>query len=453
MKRIKFYYITVLFLIFISCENELEIEPAQSVSFEAALSSEENILNILNGAYNEAGQNTTFGGRSQIIADLLGSTNEVVWTGTFLEPRQIFTKSIQVSNSFVANNWANSYEVINQTNLVIDHLDLVTSSLDTKNSVEGQAKFLRALSYFDLIRLFALPYESGQTNSQLGVPLRLIGITDFGVDLSMARNTVEEVYGQIISDLNDAYNLLPETNSFFADKYSAQALLAKVYMQQGNYVAARDAANNVIEFSGHSITNTFAEAFNNDNDSDEDLFDFQVTDQDGSNDLIIFYASQENGGRQGDISIASPYLNLFDDPTNDVRASFLYVSPDNGLDLTSKYTNQFGNVPIIRLADIHLIRAEANFREGTSVGMDPLTEVNNVRARSNANPLGVLTLDIILNERKLELGFEGHLIHDLKRFHKFVGSLPYNDNTLVLPIPQDEMDTNSLIVQNPGYGG
>ena len=453
MKNIKFYYIIVALFLIISCEKELEIEPAQSVSFEVALSSEENILNILNGAYAEAGQNTTFGGRSQVIADLLGSNNEVVWTGTFLEPRQIFTKSIQVSNSFVADNWANSYEVINETNLILDHLYLITSSEDTKTSVEGQAKFLRAISYFDLIRLFALPYEPGQTNSQAGVPLRLTGITDFGADLSIARSTVEEVYNQIINDLVSAYNLLPESNSFYADKYSAKAMLAKAYMQQGNYSDARDAAHDVIENSGNSLAGSYAEAFNNDSDSVEDVFDFQVTDQDGSNDLITFYASQDNGGRQGDIAIASPYLALFDDPDNDVRASFLYVSPDNGLDLTSKYTNQFGNIPVIRLADIRLIRAEANFREGTSLGMDALTEVNAVRARSNASPLSTLTLDLILNERKLELGFEGQLIHDLKRFKKPVGSLPYNDNGLVLPIPQDEMDTNSLMEQNPGYGG
>jgi starch-binding outer membrane protein, SusD/RagB family len=102
---------------------------------------------------------------------------------------------------------------------------------------------------------------------------------------------------------------------------------------------------------------------------------------------------------------------------------------------------------------MHLIRAESNFRLGTSVGMDPLVEMNTLRARSNASSLGALNLDLILNERQLELGFEGHLIHDLRRTHRNVGSLPYNHNSLVLPIPQAEMDTNILMEQNPGYGG
>ena len=145
------------------------------------------------------------------------------------------------------------------------------------------------------------------------------------------------------------------------------------------------------------------------------------------------------------------YFELFGDDLNDARYSFNYVSSDNGGTLTSKFTNQYGNVPVLRMAEMHLIRAESNFRLSSSKGMIPLSEINTLRARSNAKPLSDLSIDIIFNERQLELAFEGHLIHDHKRLDKNVGSLQSDDPKLLLPIPQSEMDSNSEMVQNPGY--
>lgn len=446
-----YLYIFILSLIFASCESELDLEPAQSISVGEALSNEGNIANILIGTYDEAGQVATFGGRSQIISDLLGADDQVSWNGTFIDPRQFINKTILIDNGFVEGHWNNSYEVINQANLVIDNLGVVESSVEEKNRLEGEAKFLRALTYFDLVKSYGLPYEAGTTNSQPGVPLRLTGITDYSIDLDIERSTVEAVYAQIESDLTDAAALLPATNSFFADQYAAKALLARVHFQKGEYANARDFADDVLKNSGHSLASTFAEAFNNDTDGDEDIFTFQVTSQTGGNSLITFYASEGNGGRGGDISINQEYLDLFDDPTNDVRASFNYSSPTTGGTLTSKYTNQFGNVPILRIGEMHLIRAESNFRENTNVGLSPLVEINALRARSSAEPLQTLTLDEFFEERQRELAFEGHLLFDHKRAGRPVGSISSDSNVLVLPIPQSELDTNDLIVQNPGY--
>lgn len=449
--KIRNIFILLSLLAIISCEDRLEIEPAQSISVGAALSSEASIERILVGAYDEAGQNDSYGGQLQVISELIGNTNQVSWQGTFLSPRQIITKSILVTNGFVEDLWRNGYEVINQSNLVIDNVGIITSDTDKKNRVEGEARFLRALTYFDLVRHFGAPYVAGQTNSQAGVPLRLTGITDYSADLSVARNTVEEVYTQIINDLTLAITLLPASNSYFADAAAAEALLARVYLQQGNYTGARDAANNVLTSSGHSLASTFADAFNRDSDGDEDIFAFQVTSQTGENDLVLYYAHEALGGRGGDIAITTDYTALFDSPGVDVRASFSYVSDQNGLDLTSKFTNQFGNIPIIRLAEMHLIRAECNQRLGTTVGMTPLAEINTLRARSSAPALGSVDLDAILNERQLELAFEGFLIHDYKRTQRTVDGLAYDDGKLVLPIPQDEMDTNPLMEQNSAY--
>jgi len=450
----KIYILLFVGLMAWSCEDRLEIEPDQSISLEAALSSEANIKGILVGAYDEANQGASYGGQLYVISDLIGNDNQVSWNGTFAQPREFFVQGVLVDNLWVDNAWANGYEVINQANLVIDNIASITSSTAEAERVEGEAKFLRALTYFDLVRHFGPTYVAGATNSQLGVPLRITGITDYSVDLSMSRSTVEEVYSQVVSDLISAMGLLPADNDYFADAAAAEALLARVYLQMGNYSGARDAAHSVITTSGHTMAATFAGAFNNDADDVEDIFAFQVTSQTGTNSLVTFYAHEALGGRGGDISVTTDYIALFDAPTLDERALFTYVSDQSGDDLTSKYTNQFGNVPVIRLAEMHLIRAECNLREVTTIGEAPLADINNnIRARLSAPALGSVDLDAILNERQLELAFEGHLIHDMKRTGRSVGIIAFDADELVLPIPQSEMDTNPLMdgQQNDGY--
>jgi hypothetical protein len=115
---------------------------------------------------------------------------------------------------------------------------------------------------------------------------------------------------------------------------------------------------------------------------------------------------------------------------------------------------------VIRLAEMYLIRAEANFRLGGSpVGATPLADVNRVRTRSNASVYTSLTLDAILKERRFELAFEGHLIHDIKRnkqtIVKTIGNdvrvYPYNSPKLIFPIPMRETDANTQLIQNEGY--
>ena len=432
-----------------SCEDKLDLEPTQSISTEAALSTGDNIENLLIGAYAEAGQAASYGGRLQMMADLYGATDQVSWNGTFQQPRQVYVKNVLVDNSYVSGFWLNAYDVINQTNIVIDNLAIVDE--DNQANIEGQARFLRGLTYFDLTRMFGQQYMPGQANDQLGVPLSLDGIVDYSGNLEIARATVGENYAQVIEDLETAYDLLPEGNSEYAGKYAAQALLARVYLQQGDYAAALAAANDVIENGGFSLTGDFADAFNNDTDGPETIFAFQVTTQDGSNTLITHYADQSNGGRGNDISINDEYVAMFDSE-DDVRGEFFYESAQSGDRLTSKYTNQFGNVTVLRLAEMYLIRAEANLELNSSTGSSPLEDVNTVRLRSGADALSSVSLEDVWMERQLELAFEGFFIHDLKRTMQDVGDISYDDNSLVFPIPQREMDVNSLLSQNPGYG-
>lgn len=434
-------------LVFTSCDKELEINPEQSISTEQAVSTPENINYILIGTYATTGKGDLFGGDIQIYADLLGDSGYVSWYGTYPDLRSIYNKNIVSDNAYVRDSWGTAYKAIYQTNLILDNLNVITNAADKKR-VEGEAKFLRALNYFELVRYFGKTYEAGQNNTQLGVPLVLTSKINFNGNLSIARNTVEEVYAQILKDLTDAVTNLPSKNSFYADIYSAKALLARVYLQKGDYKNARDTANDVLTNSGRTLMSDYKDVFNGSRNTAEDLFVFQVTSQSGTNDLVTFYADEASGGRGGDIALKDDFIALFE--TDDVRGTFNYTNSDDDI-LTSKYTNQYGNISAIRLAEMYLIRAESNLREGTATGATPVDDVNEIRKRAKASVLNSVTLEDILTERVKELAFEGFLLHDIKRTKGNVGSMPWNDNKLVFPIPLREMQANPKLVQNPGY--
>ncbi len=448
MKNLKYLILTISsFLLFTSCDRELDIDSEQGISTETAISTPEGIQQILIGAYKNTGDGDLFGGDVQIYGDLLADDGYLYWWGTYAELGHIYEKSIISDNVYVRDTWARAYKVINATNVVLENLSVVKDE-DDKKRIEGEAKFLRALNYFELVRFFGKQYEAGKNNTQLGVPIVLKTTSDFNGDLSVARNSVEEVYTQVVKDLKEAINNLPSENSYYADTYSAQALLSRVYLQKGDYTNARDLANDVIENSGKSLMPNYKDAFNTSENISEDLFAMQVTSQSGENDLITFYADEAQGGRGGDITLTEDFLGLFE--PDDVRGSFYYYNYYDDV-LTSKYTNQYGNIHVIRLAEMFLIRAEANYRLGTSLGATPLDDINTIRGRAKASALTTVTLDDILSERRRELAFEGFLIHDIKRTKGNVGSLNWNSDKLVFPIPLREMQVNNKLVQNPGY--
>ncbi|MDX1753397.1 SusD family protein [Salinimicrobium sediminis] len=452
MKKSKVYTILLsLFVLgFTACDDNLDVEPEQDLSPEVATATPANIQNILVGMYTEARENDSYGGHIALASELLADDDHLSWNGTYVQPAEFDEKAILADNSYVRDIWMNGYEIINQANIVLANLDVFEDE-DARAQVEGEAKFLRGLAYFDLVRLFSMPYEMGANGGELGVPIVLEPVLDASAIVYPARNTIEEGYSQVLNDLTDAYALLPEDNGYYASKYSAQGLLARVYLQRGDYEQARDAADDVIENSGFELVSDFSEAFNNDENSNEDILAFQVTSQDASwNAFNEFWGGYDYGGRSGDpdLSITEEHFDIYDDP-NDDRAMFFYET-DRGI-ATLKWQSQYANIPFIRLAEMYLIRAEANERLGTEVGATPLEDINTLRARANASLLDSVDLEEILMERRRELAFEGFALFDAKRLKRDIGDIPYNANNLVLPIPLREMDANEELVQNPGY--
>jgi hypothetical protein len=138
------------------------------------------------------------------------------------------------------------------------------------------------------------------------------------------------------------------------------------------------------------------------------------------------------------------------DSTDD-RLSLFY--DDNGSIYTGKFEELYGNVHVIRLAEMMLIRAESNFRLGTAVGVAPVEDINAIRQRAQVPPYtaGELTIDKIILERTLELAFEGFRLDDIKRLQGKVADLSWNSPNLIFPIPKREIIANPNMVQNEGY--
>lgn len=439
--------IAFLFII-TGCDKLLDLEPSQSISEDVALTSDANVKSVLTGAYSQFDDPGIYGGKILRNAELLAGNGEIQWVGTYIDPRQIFNKTILATNSEPWEQWRDSYEVINTVNNILSALDVVKES--DRDRVEGEALFLRGLMYFDLVRFFALPYEAGTANNQMGVPLVLTPTRGIDQSSFVGRSTVDQVYTQVISDLTAAASKLPVNNGVYASKGAANALLARVYLQKEDYDNARKSADAVIASNAYSILPEYADVFNQDNNTAEDIFATQITPQDRFSSMTEFFSIPEYGGRDGDIDILDAHLNLY--PAGDKRKELFFMG--NGAMRCGKWNNQYGSINLIRLAEMYLIRAEGNIRLGAPfVGDDPVNDYNVIHTRAGLAAAGAVTLDDILLERRLELAFEGHRIHDVKRLKQSVATWAYNDPKLVFPIPARELEANPTLKtqQNPGY--
>lgn len=453
-----------------ACTKTLEVEPQQSVNANEAIQTAADVDQMVIGAYAIMGGGQLYGTNLFLLPDLLAgnlaagagsaSTTDparyLTWQGTFQGQRQAYRKNMTRDNSESSRTWIAAYQAINNANIALDNLDKV-SDLNQRSQLEGEALLIRGVMHFELVRLFALPWGAMAGNTQPGVVIQTTPTyTKEEASVAKARSTVAEVYTAVLADMTAAATKLPATNGTRFDASTAQAYLSRVYLQQGNYAAARDAANAVIASGEFRLNASVAAVFSNRNTA-ESIFEIQQNDQNNAgqtNDgMATFYASLPGIGR-GDARVPAGFPALY--PAGDLRALEWYYQgrPARPGTFSGKWKSFTQNLPVIRIAEMYLTRAECNLRLGTAVGATPAQDLamvrNSVRTNSvaPANP----TLDDVLNERFLELAYEGHRIHDIRRLQGNVGDLPWNANLLVMPIPAREVDaTSGVITQNPGY--
>lgn len=452
MKKLQII-LTVSLIFFISCSKKLDIKPTQSIDRTDVFTSDANIKAALIGAYDGLSKATFLGGDIQLYSELLGADDEIAWVGTYNQPDEIFMKQILTNNSFVSDTWLQGYKTINICNNIISAIDIVKE--DDRDRVKGEALFLRGLVYFEMVELFAKPYSAGNVSTNLGLQLITTPTTESITDANrVARSTVEQTYNLILDDLKQAKELLPEPDPddpvVYATKYVASAILSRVYLQMEDYANALAEANEVVESQAYSLTETYAKEFNNTANTSEDIFAMQVSAQHDENDMHLYWSIIDYGARDGDVEINDKHLELYE--PDDARLALFYID-DQDIYRSGKWKLQYKNIPIVRLAEMYLTRAECNFRLGSSDGADPESDINDViRSRAGLAPVTV-TLDQILLERRLELAHEGQKIQDVKRLKGSVDGFDYDANKLVFPIPIREINAvgESILKQNDGY--
>lgn len=458
MKRINIFLFALMTSVALwGCSDTLDLEPQASISDVVALSTPSNVENARVGAYSALGGANAYGGSYIYLTEIYAApVNEIFFNGTFLQPREVNVKQVLTDNSFVAGYWSTSYNIINRANNILSALDVFGSDTGTRARVEAEAKFLRGVALFNLVQVFGKAYNDGSPSSNPGVPIVLVPTRTADESLQVPRNTVAEVYTQVLADLNAAKAALPNTNGFYANTFVASAMLARVHLVMGNYAQAAAEANRVITSGRYSLFASITGNYVRTANGSETIFAIQNTATVFSNDMAVFHAPLPYG--RADIQVLNPHLTNYE--TGDVRGT-LFVATGRGR-MSTKYASSNAtvdprrtNITVLRLAEMHLIRAEANVRTGGSVGATPLADVNAIRARVGLAPLAAVTLADVLKERRNELIFEGVLFSDMKRLQINTqgasGALAWNSNALVFPIPQREMIVNKQLTQNPGY--
>lgn len=382
--------------------------------------------------------------------------------------------------------WSTSYQVINRANAAAEGIGAMTAiSKEKKERLQAEARFVRGLMYFNLVRLFG------------GVPLQLVPTTSLN-NLAVKRATEEEVYSQIIADFQFGAEHLPPAydavNAGRATTGAALAMLVKTYLTRKEYTKAAEEARKVMALGRYSLWPSYQDVFliANENKT-ESIFEVQFLS--GSGNIPSSYAGfyrpsfdkRPGFGGNGDNPVTKNHYDAYvaGDLRRDVNVIKYSYTADPKAPATIKnpyYVAKFkdpaalnvndggNNYYIVRYADVLLMFAEALYLStpGSTEALEAFNQVrrrayglpvNTPSARDLAGGLSVAAFqDSVLKERRLEFAFEGQRRFDLLRTGKLKQAMNAQDPTITVrdsdtlfPIPSQERDTNPLLEQNPGF--
>ncbi len=480
----KLYYILIFMaaLSITACDDFLdEPQPASALPSSTAFSSAADIETALHGAYSLTQQNGLYGRDMFTIASIL--SDNATWAGSFPSFIEINALQTIVANPHAEAFYDDIYEVNNHANLIMKALGEVEDpalTTDLSNQIRGEALFLRALVMFEGIRAFALPYRAS-SSTDLGLPIITEPVETFGDVTSPSRNTVEEVYNQVISDLEEAINLLPAANApGRAYKDAARALRAVIAFQQRDYPTVNTITAGLVSSGNFSLTATPRDYFTNENSS-ENIFAIIYFAQDAGN-LFNWFNVNGRGGdvRVGPDLLENGYLAIIPESQQSMIDGAGLTAEDLRLTtlttdslFVEKYEDPNGgdDAPVIRYAEILLARAESLVRTD-GLNQESVDLLNTIRKRAirlkdaDGNVVDNAMIEYALNdfatadelieaiilERRVEMAFERNRFNDLMRLQRpAVNGVAYDDPRLRMPIPQRALDANPNLQQNPGY--
>ena len=489
-----------------SCVNDwLDVAPSDGTDADAALTSSSDLDAARTGMYKALKGNSSFvdyygqqffvygdvhAGDDYQYNNIGGSNRASFYYDMNYQTASEFTSSTSSSN--VA--WKSPYIVIGRANRIIAAAEggALSDAAEAKATIDqyaAEAKVLRALAHFDLVRIYGKPYTEDQ-GASLGVPL----VTEvLESNAKPARSTVAEVYTQVVKDLTEAISsnaLATETEPGYVSVWGAKAILSRVYLNMGDYANALSVAEDIIKNSGAALwtRDQYFKAWDASTPNESEfLFRLNVAGSTDNNDLNGIGNLQQRDGYK-EMVATKKFVDMLTSDPKDVRNDmFLPAKAEKEVAVygtnkvfLNKLRGQGGDlrnvtiVPIIRLSEVYLTAAECAFRNNDKTkAVEYLNDLVKNRTTTEASLATVdnITLDRILIERRKELIGEGQRYFDALRnnetitrytseadkgWHMTLSKEAQSFNRdyfkAIAAIPQAEINANPNIKQNTGYG-
>lgn len=489
-----------------SCVNDwLDVAPSDGTDADAALTSSSDLAAARTGMYEALKGNSNlvdyYGQQFFVYGDVhagddyqynnIGGSNRA----SFFYDMNYQTAS-EFSSSTSSSNvaWKSPYIVIGRANRIIAAAEggALSDAAEAKATIDqyaAEAKVLRALAHFDLVRIYGKPYTEDQ-GASLGVPL-VTGVLESNA--KPARSTVAEVYTQVVKDLTEAISsnaLATETEPGYVSVWGAKAILSRVYLNMGDYANALSVAEDIIKNSGAALwtRDQYFKAWDASTPNESEfLFRLNVAGSKDNNDLNGIGNLQQRDGYK-EMVATKKFVDMLTSDPEDVRND-MFLPATAAKEVATYGTNkvylnklrgQGGNlrnvtiVPIIRLSEVYLTAAECAFRNNDKTkAVEYLNDLVKNRTTTEASLATVdnITLERILIERRKELIGEGQRYFDALRnnetitrytseadkgWHKTLSkdaqSFDRDYFKAIAAIPQAEINANPNIKQNTGYG-
>jgi hypothetical protein len=459
-------------------KSDLDLFPYNQKETSQAFLTEADINLAINGMYTGLRTSTSYfvAGTWNVMADVLADNvianpvGRLSLKTTYYEWRYTGTSTYDLFGS--------GYTITRRANAILENINSFPDGT-FKNNAKGEALAIRAMTYFDLSRVYSKTYLNA-TDADLTVPY----VTTTDPAILPANEPVKGFYDKVINDLKQSEGLINVSNGVGRlNKAAVQGLLSRVYLYKGDYANCITSATNALGTTPN-IANiaTFPSIWKDATETGV-LFKVKNTSTDNSNAQGVNYyqtISGANGGIKSEYVVAYDFYQQF--AINDIRKStYIQTSAYNGINYNHiiKYAGATGgaagvvDAKVIRTAEVLLNRAEAYYRNGnTAAALADLVLLKTNRYTGYVADVlaGSALLNEILKQRRLELAFEGDRFWDLKRLNLPVqrdaihgekadgtgtppifSTLPVGDKRFLLPLPQSELNFNPNLKQNPGY--